>query len=422
MGPFFSRLRGFLEQGGVEVFKINLNGGDQIFYPSGPRVAAFTGRPRQWRGFLQRFIVAHGIEALILFGDCRFYHRAAVRVAGALGIRAYVFEEGYLRPHWITLELGGANGYSATPNRPEFFARHQFPVAKPASEDLGRAPFWGAFLYSLIYGAGSWFWSAKFSGYRHHRPYFTPTGIGLWLRSFARKGWYAWRDRDLLARLEGELSGRYFLVPLQVFDDAQVVYHSDFADVEDFIREVVATFAQAARAGDHLVIKHHPMDRGNRNYRPFIACMAKEYGVADRVLYVHDLHLPTLLKHARGTVVINSTVGLSSAVHGTPVVTLGRAMYDVPGITHQGDLASFFRRPAPLDAAVFHGFRDYLLANNQLPGSFYTLRDTILRHRAQLRVIHGGVLPAVDEAPVVQEAGDRAARTSTPRDSAAASK
>lgn len=397
MGPFFSRLGAFLQEGGVEVFKINLNGGDQVFYPARRGAVAFTGRPRQWRGFLERFIVAHGVEALVVFGDCRFYHRVAIRVARGLGVRTYVFEEGYLRPNWVTLEEGGVNGNSPTPRRPEFFVDKEFPVTKPVPGNLGRSPLWGAFIYSLIYGAGSWVGSAQYRGYRHHRPYFTPTGIGLWLRSFARKGWYAWRERGLIDRLSGELSGRFFLVALQVYDDAQVVYHSDFIDVEDFIRRVASTFAQSARPDDHLVIKHHPMDRGNRDYRQLIARITEENGLGGRVLYVHDLHLPTLLNHARGTVVINSTVGLSSALHGTPVITLGRAVYDLAGITHQGDLTSFFQDPAPVNSGVFRGFQNYLLAYNQLAGSYYTLRDTILRCRQPFRLIHGG-LPALPQA------------------------
>ena len=36
----------------------------------------------------------------------------ARRVADLRGVRTYVLEEGYLRPHWLTLELDGVNGYS----------------------------------------------------------------------------------------------------------------------------------------------------------------------------------------------------------------------------------------------------------------------------------------------------------------------
>jgi capsular polysaccharide export protein len=44
---------------------------------------------------------------------------------------------------------------------------------------------------------------------------------------------------------------------------------------------------------------------------------------------VHDLHLPTLLAHASGTVVINSTVGPSALHHKVPSKTTGSAFYDM---------------------------------------------------------------------------------------------
>ncbi|WP_441294118.1 capsular polysaccharide export protein, LipB/KpsS family, partial [Bordetella pertussis] len=37
----------------------------------------------------------------------------AVALARASGVRVHVFEEGYFRPHWVTLERGGVNGFRA---------------------------------------------------------------------------------------------------------------------------------------------------------------------------------------------------------------------------------------------------------------------------------------------------------------------
>ena len=75
---------------------------------------------------------------------------------------------------------------------------------------------------------------------------------------------------------------------------------------------------------------------------------------------------------ARGTIVINSTVGLSSLTHGTPVKCLGRAVYDLPGLTHQGSLAEFFTAPAPVDRSLYKRFRQWLLQQNQLNGSVWS--------------------------------------------------
>src|SRR5690606_5135315 len=96
-----------------------------------------------------------------------------------------------------------------------------------------------------------------------------------------------------------------------------------------------------------------------------------EHGLEGRVLYVHDLHLPTLLKHARGCITINSTTALQSLHHGTPVKALGTAVYDMPGLTHQGSLAEFLREPGTFDRTLLERFRRWLLWNNQANGSFY---------------------------------------------------
>ena len=71
-----------------------------------------------WRGFLGAFLHERGVTDVILFGDCRPYHRVAVDLARSRGIAVHVFEEGYFRPDWITLERDGTNGHSRLPRGP----------------------------------------------------------------------------------------------------------------------------------------------------------------------------------------------------------------------------------------------------------------------------------------------------------------
>jgi len=53
------------------------------------------------------------------------------------------------------------------------------------------------------------------------------------------------------------------------------------------------------------------------------------------------LHLPTLFSHILGTITINSTVGLQTMYHNSPVKVLGKAIYDIEGLTDKIDLDSF---------------------------------------------------------------------------------
>jgi capsular polysaccharide export protein len=149
--------------------------------------------------------------------------------------------------------------------------------------------------------------------------------------------------------------------------------HSDYRDVETFIKSVVEDFAKEAPSDTYLVLKHHPMDRAYRDYTALCAQLAERNGIKKRVLYVHDLHLPTIYKHAQGVVVVNSTVGLSALMHGMPVKVCGRAMYNIKDLTYTGLLRDFWKQASSFrsNAKALRGFEWYLIEHTQLNGSVY---------------------------------------------------
>jgi capsular polysaccharide export protein len=227
---------------------------------------------------------------------------------------------------------------------------------------------WQAFGYSVANILGK----AFFPHYRHHRPLGLAEGA-CWIRAAWRKWYWRYRERNVFRRLHEVEARRYFLAPLQVFNDAQVTAHGPVRNVSSFICQVAESFARHAPADTLLVFKHHPMDRGHTDYAPLIHQLSQSLGIADRILYVHDLHLPTLLQRTQGVVVINSTVGLSALCHGAATLTLGSAIFDLPGLTFQGSLDDFWRaartaRPAPEQV---QRFKQYLIARTQINGSFY---------------------------------------------------
>jgi capsule polysaccharide modification protein KpsS len=141
--------------------------------------------------------------------------------------------------------------------------------------------------------------------------------------------------------------------------------------VDEMIDMVVRSFAARAPRDTLLVLKHHPMDRGNRDYGPALRALARELDIEQRLVSVHDLHLPTLLKHARGVVTVNSTVGLSAIHHGVPVKVLGDAIYDLAGLTAHLPLERFWIEQTAPDRAVYQAFTKYLRWTNQHNGNFY---------------------------------------------------
>ena len=367
VGPFFRRLADDLEAAGAIVHKINFNAGDWLFYRKG--AVAYRNKVANWPIWFEHYLEQHHIDVIFLFGDCRPIHMIAHWIAAGRGIAVGVFEEGYVRPSYITLEYSGVNGYSLMSRDPKHFP--QVEQALPEARDVGSS-FWNMVWYGFCYfGAGS-LGKPWFPHYVHHRPLELREGIP-WFHTIWRKWLYKFTERKVEPRLTGELDKRYFLIPLQVHNDAQIRVHARWDSMEHFIEEAVDSFARKAPGDTYLVIKHHPMDRGYRNYRQLLQKLAQQHGLGDRIIYIHDQHLPTVLKHARGVVVVNSTVGLSALWHKAPTKVCGAAVYDIPGLTWQGNLDDFWTA-APdhvQDRDLHDRFRDYLIRRTQLNGSFY---------------------------------------------------
>jgi capsular polysaccharide export protein len=290
-------------------------------------------------------------------------------VARRAGVAVFVFEEGYVRPDYITFEPGGVNGHSALSRDP---ADYLIPAQQAASSpQAAGASFRALAVHAIRYYLGAWSLRRDYPYYAHHRPLNPLTEGSRWIRSGVRKLYHAVADRPLRNRLSTQRGRNYYLVPLQVHCDAQVTHHSDYPSIEAFIAEVIVSFGANAPAGTELVFKHHPMDRAYHNYRKLINRLADRHAVGDRIFYLHEGHLPTLLRRARAAVMINSTVGLSAIHHRTPVKVLGHAIYDIPGLTCQKPLDAFWRAPSKVDYPLYKRFRQYLIANVLGNGNFY---------------------------------------------------
>jgi capsular polysaccharide export protein len=369
MGAFFSTLAASLRAQGQSVWKVNFNGGDDHYFAD-DSVLRFTGDVQAWPDFLNQALDSLQIDAVVLFGQTRVLHEQAVAVAEARGLAVYVFEEGYLRPDYVTLERGGVNAESSIPRSAEFYRDLDIelqPTPRPTRQEFGEVAN-----IAMTYAVALWRRRRLYPHYEHHRC-LHPVREGLrWVRG----GWRKWKNRWLESHMLDLLSApeqhkRYFLVPLQVHNDSQIVHHSSFGSVANFIEQVLQSFAEHAGRDQWLVFKHHPLDRPYQDYRELIAGLARGLGLGDRVHYIHDQHLPTLLQHAKGVVTVNSTTGLQSMYHGTPVITLGECFYAVPGMVHAGPLAHFWRDPGEVDKVLFQTFRHYLVRETQLNASFY---------------------------------------------------
>ncbi len=367
-GPFFARVARQLRAAGATVLKVNFNGGEDLYF-RGPGVIAYRGTREAWPDFFAELVVAEHVNSVLLFGDCRPLHRAAIARARELGVEVFVFEEGYLRPDFVTLERGGVNGHSSMSRNPADYAASS-TYQEPRTRRVEHA-FLKSALHTICYASATRLLRARYPLYRHHRDIRPLAQARLWLRGTLRRVEHTLRDRGIAARLLTPEMPPFFFVPLQVHLDSQLS-HSPYKTIDEFIEEVVQTFAEHAPADHHLVLKLHPMDRPYSDYSVLIEDLRLRLGLGERLHFVDVINLPGTLRAARGTIVINSTVGLSSLLHGTPVKCLGTAVYDMAGLTHQGRLAEFFRAPSPVDRELFQRYRRWLREHNQLNGSVWS--------------------------------------------------
>lgn len=395
MGPFFRRLAYDLKRAGATVYKINFNGGDWIFYPRD----AFNFRKSldEWPQFLQQFIIDHSVDVIILFGDCRPIHKAVKHIAVKQNVEVKVFEEGYVRPDYITFEQHGSNGHSKIPRYPEAFRSTPPEIPQPQKND--KKAFWFLVLWTMLYALASLLLSPFYRKYRHHKSMDISQTIP-WLRGVWRYFYYRIKEKGIAQKLIEQNRKKYFLVPLQVHNDSQIQIHSDFDSVAAFISNTVNSFALHASPEKHLIFKHHPLDRGHFDYTKLIEKLKCEYNMDDRIIYIHDQHLPTLLKHAVGVVVVNSTTGLSALHHNTPVIACGNAIYDMPGLTWQGALDSFWNNAQhhTIDRKLYKHFRQHLIAQTQLNGSFYKRLDKTTPGTGLIWGLRKRTLPEFDSA------------------------
>ena len=355
-GPFFRLLGTALADRGHAVYRINLNGGDVRDWPDA--TINFRGRFSDWPVFFDRFLREHQITDLILFGDCRPYHVSAHGVAGIRDVRTHVLEEGYLRPHWMTLEPEGVNARSTLSRDKQWF--------KEQSRLLPPEPRGPPITFSFRRRARDSYWyyhrvvtgRLRFPHYQSHRSgSILLEGFG-WLWKFAREQ----RERRATDEVLRALSGKIlFVLPLQLSGDFQIRAHSPFPDMQSAASYAIESFAAHASAEMHLLLKAHPLDCSFFNWRAFVRDHALRLGLEGRIHYVNGGDLDEMICGARGLVCVNSTSATLALAKGTPVCTLGDAIYDLPGLTHQGHLDAFWTDPEQPEPGLYRAFRRVLV-------------------------------------------------------------
>ncbi|MBN8630520.1 MAG: capsule biosynthesis protein CapA [Rhodobacterales bacterium] len=382
-GPWFHQLARLLRAAGAEVWRVGFNLGDRAFWP-GPGYIAFDAAHDHWPETCAALLDLHRITDLVIYGDTRPIHARAVALAQARGITVHVFEEGYLRPYWVSYERGGSNGHSRLMDLSVAAMRSaiervdpDLPDVPATWGDMRQHMFWGALYHGFV--------ALGFRTYRNFRPHRALT-VGQEFRLYL--------NRFLmmpLHRLERRLATRrirrggfpYHLAILQLEHDASFRDHSPFSSMTDFLALVMDGFARGAPQHHHLVFKAHPLEDGRAPILPTIRRLAATHGLSGRVHFVRGGKLAQLLNEARSAVTVNSTAGQQALWRGLPLRAFGAAVYAKPEFVSSQPLEDFFANPQRPDTRAYRDYRHFLLETSQVVGGFYSSRG----RRALLRQV-----------------------------------
>ena len=391
-GPYFHRLGRMLTAAGATVWRVGFNGGDRAFWPSASYIP-YKGTLADWPDAFAALIADHAITDIVLYGDTRPIHAQAVSIARAAGLTVHVFEEGYLRPYWITYERGGSNGHSrlmqmTVPQMQTALESldMELPDAPARWGDMRQHMFWGA-LYHWLVLMGFW----HYRNFKPHRALSVGQEFWLYCKRLALMPVHRWER--MLATFRIKHGGfPYHLVLLQLEHDASFQMHSPFTTMTEFLAVVVEGFAKGAAPHHHLVFKAHPLEDGRVPVAREIRRLAKLHGVTGRVHFVRGGKLAALLNHARSAITVNSTAAQQVLWRGLPLKTFGAAVYAKPEFVSTQSLPDFFRQPTRPDSRAYRDYRHYLLETSQVPGGFYSSRG----RRELLRQVVDMMLQAED--------------------------
>lgn len=378
--PFFACLAGALQERGHTIHKLFFCGGDLLFWrwSLGARNHFYKGRSRDLPAYYGTFLKDRNIDAIVLFGDCRPVHRPAISLCRARNIPVFVFEEGYLRPYWITMDRDGANARTSLMRNPAFYQAllKNSTMAAPTGMDVSGG-FWRRVAMDIACHTANLLCFPFFPRYRTHRPYIAGIEYAGFIARTIRNIWRRPVYKKRLAAILAEQTPFYFL-PLQLDTDYQIRRNSKLRSMGEVLNQVALSFSRYAPAGSRLVVKLHPLDNGLIDYEPLCRRVAMHHGLAGRIVFIDGGSAPDILRSCHGVVTVNSTIGISALHHSQKVKVLGTALYDMEGLTWQGSLDDFWMADFTPDKALFNVFRNVLAEQTQINGSFFTREGQIL--------------------------------------------
>ncbi|MEO3415694.1 capsule biosynthesis protein CapA [Roseovarius sp. CAU 1744] len=374
-GPFFSRLGQMLRTSGAEVWRVGFNAGDRAFWRDKASYIPYLDDAADWPATFAALVAEKNITDIVLYGDTRPVHARAIDHARNAGLRIHVFEEGYMRPYWVTYERGGSNGHSRLM---EMSIAEMRAALQNSNMDAPMPPAsWGDMREHIFYGAlyhgHVLLRNHRYRNFRPHRALGVRQEFRLYLKRLLLMPLQSLDRRIATSRVKHG-GFPYHLALLQLEHDASFQAHSPFSTMTEFLETAIEGFAKGAPPHHHLVVKAHPLEDGRAPIRQDLRRLTRAHGLEKRVHYVRGGKLAGLLDEARSAITVNSTAAQQVLWRGIPLKTFGRAVYDKPEFVSTKSPAEFFAGAERPDHRAYRDYRRFLLETSQIAGGFYSAR------------------------------------------------
>ena len=320
--------------------------------------------------FLEKYLVDNKINKIVMMNDLRWQHAIAIHLAKKLNIKYFVFELGLFRPNTITLDSKGVNYNNSVPRNKEFYLNlkefNKFEYTKINSSIIEKQRNIIIAKYMILNTIGKLF------------GIYTPANNRNSILDYFKRFKNTYFKKKNMKNIT--FKKKYIFAPLQVKTDTQTLVHSDYNNMVEFMEDTiqgVKEYRKKYNSNIELVFKEHPMDCGKVSYDDFYV----KYKGYTWIKFLKNGNTKEIIKNSDMVITINSTVGLEAIEEYKPVICMGRAFYNIDGISlksNRNDLSKDMDREfnRSINKNLIDNFLNYLKYEYSMEGNLYNYNKT----------------------------------------------
>lgn len=292
---------------------------------------------------------------VLLWSSWPVFSQIASHLAKHQNTRIWYMENGFL-PNTIQLDSQGINYASSLSSKNADFFLSRGTSTKTTNE-----------LRTFIPWHPQWFYFFKMLG-----KYINKFGYFWFIKRIFWKNFlpdqYGKYLRKNLPPATIQLPKKFIFIPLQVEDDTQIIFYSSLIkNMTEFI-EICYQAIRQISPDIGIVVKEHPQDFGRHSYK----YLQTKY--LD-IIWLKKYPIEKLISQSTAVITINSSVGVEALKEHKHVVTLGQALYNIPGLVHHAETKEAL---PPLIQQVLTTTPNYRLI------------DAFINYLNNVYLIHGG--------------------------------